>query len=67
MRSSLPWFAVLALSVIGAQAAESKPVGLQGVAGCQAKPKEVSRLEITKPGVYENYRINAQGKGGNIR
>src|SRR5205085_6716376 len=24
------------------------------------------RLEITKPGVYENFLVDAQGKGGNI-
>jgi len=42
------------------------PIGVQGTIGCLANPKTVSRLEITKPGVYENYRVDAQGGGGNI-
>ena len=55
------------VSLAGLRAADSpKPVGPQGVVGCLANPKTVNRLEITKPGVYENYRVDAQGKGGNI-
>jgi hypothetical protein len=42
------------------------PVGTQTLVGTLAAPKSVSRLEITKPGVYENYLVDAQGKGGNI-
>jgi hypothetical protein len=34
--------------------------------GTQAGAKLVHRLEITKPGVYENFRVDAQGQGGNI-
>lgn len=44
----------------------SGPIGTQGTVGCLANPKQVNRLEITESGVYENYRVNAQGKGGNI-
>jgi hypothetical protein len=44
----------------------SGPIGAQGVVGCRENPKTGSRLEITKPGIYENYRIDAQGQGGNI-
>lgn len=44
----------------------AKPVGTQGPVGTPANPKVVNRLEITKPGVYENYLIDAQGAGGNI-
>lgn len=54
-----PVFACLATETSG-------PIGAQGKVGCLANPKTVSRLEITKPGVYENYRIDAQGRGGNI-
>lgn len=42
------------------------PVGTQGTVGTLAAPKTVSRLQITKPGVYENLLVDAQGKGGNI-
>ena len=37
-----------------------------GKVGTLANPKKVNRLEITKPGVYENILVDAQGKGGNI-
>lgn len=40
--------------------------GSRGDVGCQESPKTVSRLQIDKPGVYENFRIDAQGGGGNI-
>jgi len=40
--------------------------GTPGPVGTQAGPKLVHRLEITKPGVYENFRVDAQGQGGNI-
>jgi Right handed beta helix region len=43
-----------------------KPVGTHGIVGTLANPKTVNRLEITKPGVYENYLIDALGNGGNI-
>lgn len=49
-----------------ASIALAQPVGTHGVVGCLANPKPVSRLEITKPGVYENYRVDAAGKSGNI-
>lgn len=42
------------------------PVGPQGAVGSLTNAREVSRLEITKPGVYENYRVNAQGRSGNV-
>jgi len=42
------------------------PVGTHGQVGTLANPKKVSRLQITKPGVYENFLVDAQGKGGNI-
>lgn len=43
-----------------------KPVGTHGVVGTLSSPKKVSRLEITEPGVYENYLIDANGARGNI-
>jgi hypothetical protein len=55
-----------ALTVSLPAADTPKPVGTQGVVGTLANPKTVARLEITKPGVYENYLVDAQGAGGNI-
>src|SRR5687768_11764494 len=43
-----------------------KPAGASGKVGTLANPKVVHRLEITKPGVYENILVDAQGAGGNI-
>jgi len=40
--------------------------GTTGKVGTLSNPKRVNRLEITKPGVYENILVDAQGKGGNI-
>lgn len=34
--------------------------------GAKGDAKLVHRLEITKPGVYENFRVDAQGQSGNI-
>jgi hypothetical protein len=40
--------------------------GASGKIGTLENPKTVKRLEITKPGVYENIHVDAQGGGGNI-
>ncbi|MDI1315015.1 right-handed parallel beta-helix repeat-containing protein [Prosthecobacter sp.] len=40
--------------------------GAPGPVDAPADAKLVHRLEITKPGVYENFRVDAQGQGGNI-
>lgn len=40
--------------------------GTNGLVGVLDNPKRVNRLEITKPGLYENYLIDAEGRGGNI-
>jgi len=49
-------------------ASAQKPVlaGTSVRPGTLDNPKRVNRLEIDKPGVYENYLIDAQGRGGNI-
>jgi hypothetical protein len=44
---------------------EVNPVGTQGRVGCGSNPKEVARLQITKPGVYENYIVDSKWAGGN--
>lgn len=63
----LPLFLIaLAFAATLPAADRSKPVGTHGVVGTLANPKKVGRLEITKPGVYENFLVDAQGAGGNI-
>src|SRR5262245_22163043 len=42
-----------------------RPVGVQGPVGYRENPKKVERLEITKPGVYENYLVDSNWAGGN--
>ena len=42
-----------------------KAIGVRGTIGCLANPKRVSRLQITKPGVYENYLVASNWAGGN--
>lgn len=47
--------------------AQAEPLaGTTGKVGALEKPRVVDRLQITQPGVYENYRVDAQGRGGNI-
>jgi len=60
---------LIALIALLAQAGllhAQSPVGTHGIVGTLANPKTVNRLEITKPGIYENYLVDAQGGGGNI-
>jgi hypothetical protein len=42
-----------------------KAIGVQGTIGCLANPKRVNRLQITKPGLYENYLVDSDWAGGN--
>jgi hypothetical protein len=59
--------ALLLLPLISiAEDASSKRAGVTGTTGTLENPRAVHRLEITKPGVYENFRVDAQGQGGNI-
>ena len=58
-------FLALLLAPLAASHAQTR-VGTHGRVGCLANPMTVNRLEITEPGVYENYCVDAQGKGGNI-
>jgi hypothetical protein len=59
--------AALALGHCSTFAAEQdgKPVGVQGNVGCLKNPKKVERLEIKKPGVYENYLVDGNWATGN--
>jgi hypothetical protein len=42
------------------------PVGVQGSVGAAVDGKTVNRLEITKPGVYENFIVDGGGARGNL-
>jgi len=53
------------LTPLAALQAQS-PVGTVGRVGCLEHPKKVSRLEITQPGVYENFLVDGNGAGGNL-
>lgn len=57
---------ILALSLAFSISNAAPLAGTSGKVGTLENPKTVNRLEITKPGVYENFRVDAQGKGGNI-
>ena len=54
------------LIVSGAARANAEhAVGARGAVGCGQTPSRVQRLEITKPGLYENYLVDSQWAGGN--
>ena len=55
----------LAAPELGPEPREVKAVGVQGPVGCRDNPKKVDRLEITSPGVYENYLVDSNWAGGN--
>ncbi|MFP6874753.1 MAG: right-handed parallel beta-helix repeat-containing protein [Verrucomicrobiales bacterium] len=55
----LPTFVLLPLSVAAAAP------GPQGEVGTRAEPKRVQRLQITRPGIYENYLVDSNWQGGN--
>lgn len=59
-------FFVLGLAAgIGTAGEPARPIGVQGPVGCKDNPRQVERLEITKPGVYENYLVDSNWAGGN--
>lgn len=45
--------------------AEASPIGARGPVGCREDPELVDRLEITRPGIYENYLVDSHWAGGN--
>lgn len=56
----------LACSVAStAHAQDAKPVGAHSNIGCRKDPKKVERLEIKKPGIYENYLVDGKWGTGN--
>ena len=59
-------FFAVGASATTPESVPSKSVGTRGMVGCLENPQLTSRLEISKPGLYENIRIDAGGRGGNI-
>lgn len=57
--------ALACLPAVVVQAQNAAPVGVQGHVGCLKDPKKVNRLEITRPGVYENYLVDGKWGTGN--
>lgn len=53
------------LGIVPSLALAVGPVGASGQVGCLEKLTEVERLEITKPGTYENFLVDSQWQGGN--
>jgi hypothetical protein len=49
----------------GQETPQKQAVGAGGSIGCLKDPKTVERLEIEKPGVYENYRVDGRWGTGN--
>jgi hypothetical protein len=56
---TLTQFSLLAITHAAA------PIGVSGITGCLENPKKVDRLEITEPGVYENYLVDGNWQQGN--
>ena len=69
IQRSVPVLALLVLAVsaniCAADPGPPKRVGILGKAGCLDNPKKVERLEITQPGVYENFLVDGHWQGGN--
>ena len=56
------------VAVSPAPAQDARPVGVQGAVGCLKNPKKTARLQIEKPGVYENYLVDgAWGTGNRVK
>jgi hypothetical protein len=58
---------VFLLALIGrlSLAADGSMIGARANVGCALNSTKVKRLEITKPGVYENYLVDGGWGGGN--
>ena len=58
--------AIATLLAVAAASRAAGPIGARGPVGCLANPRQVNRLLITAPGVYENYLVDGQGTSGNL-
>ena len=68
MNHTLTLLTALLLALLAAlHAAETpKAVGASGRIGCHSNPKPVAGLEITKPGVYDDYLVDGRWAGGSL-
>lgn len=60
-----PCLAWLALFLSSFHARAENAVGARGTVGCRENPKHVTRLQISEPGIYENYLVDSDWAGGN--
>jgi hypothetical protein len=64
MRFRIAIVGLVGLLPISTTAAEPA-IGVRGTIGCDDGARLVERLEITKPGIYENYLVDSKWAGGN--
>ena len=57
--------ACLVLLMLAESGRAENAIGVRGHVGCDDNPKRVSRLQITKPGIYENCLVDSEWAGGN--
>jgi hypothetical protein len=60
------WKTLLLLLLSSLQAWAQTTVGADGNVGTRGEPAAVSRLEITKSGIYENFLVDGAGASGNL-
>jgi hypothetical protein len=51
--------------LLAGNARAGNAIGVRGEIGCREDAKCVDRLQITKPGIYENYLVDSEWAGGN--
>ena len=57
---SLLLWAVLVLGLPCPSLGQEPAIGVRGTPGCQANPRRLTQLKITKPGLYENLLIDGR-------
>jgi hypothetical protein len=66
MKFAVSSLILLCFAAASTAAEAPKRAGASGKIGTLSNPKLVDRLEIKRPGVYENILVDAKGGGGNI-
>jgi len=57
---------LLSISVIAAADDSRNAIGAGGRIGCDDNPRRVTRLRITKPGIYENFLVDGNFHGSTL-
>lgn len=65
LRNGMLLVVQLGVVLIVSSALGENAVGVRGEIGCLENPKRVKRLQIARPGVYENYLVDSDWAGGN--